>query len=63
MYKVPEGSFLKHNTILTNKILRKKNEVVNKKIPNTSGLVKKADLNTKITEIEKWLLLLLMLKL
>ena len=54
MYKVPEGPFLNHNTILTKKILKKKKKIkgVNKKILNTSGLVKKADLNATITELK-----------
>ena len=32
--------------------LQKKIEKVYKKIPNTSGLIKKTDYNTKITELE-----------
>ena len=32
--------------------LEKNIDDLNKKIPNTSGLVKRADYNTKITEIE-----------
>ena len=44
-------SFL--NTIFSQtKSWKKKIEDVNKKIPNTSGLFKKTDYNTKITEME-----------
>ena len=38
--------------ILTTKILKKKIEDFNKKIPNTIGLVKKTNSKTKIIEIE-----------
>ena len=38
--------------ILINKILRKKVEDVDKKIPSTSDLVKKTDYNTRIIETE-----------
>ena len=45
--------FLKQNIIFANKIFKKKKtEDVNKKILNTSGMVKKINYNTKITE--KW---------
>ena len=45
--------FLKHFTFLTKKIVEKRTKDVNKKIYNTSGVVKKTDCNAKITEIEK----------
>ena len=55
-YQVLVCSFVKRNTILTNKISKKKIKGVNNKITNTSELVKKADWNTKITEIENKIL-------
>ena len=43
---------LKHNMVLTSKILKKKITDVNKKIFNTNGLVKKTNYNTKFAKIE-----------
>ena len=59
-YKMLVDQFLKPNTILANKILKKNIQGVNQNIPNTNGgLVKKTNLNTKITEIEiKYLVLI-----
>ena len=34
-------------------LLREKNEDVNRKIPNTSRLVTRTALNTKVTDVEK----------
>ena len=34
-------------------LLREKNEVANRKIPNTSRLVTSTALNTKVTDVEK----------
>ena len=42
---------------MINKIL-KKTEVVDKKIPNTSGLAQKTDLNTKVTKAENKILII-----
>ena len=36
----------------------KKTEVVDKKIPNTSGLAQKTDLNTKVTKAENKILII-----
>ena len=43
--------FLKHNMTLTNKLLGRETQDVNEKIPNTSGLVNKTHLSTKIIAI------------
>ena len=51
--KIPNTSGLvcKAQNDLDKQCLVKKIEDANKKIPNTGGLIKKTNLNTKITEI------------
>ena len=51
-YQVLVDQLLKHSMTQTNMVLKKKIEDIGKKIPNTSGPVKKAGYNTKITEME-----------
>ena len=50
-YQVLVDQLLKHSMTQTNMVLKKKIEDIGKKIPNTSGPVKKAGYNTKITEM------------
>ena len=44
------GQFLKHDLILTNKILKKIKDV-DKEIPNTHKIVKKTESKTNVTDI------------
>ena len=55
MYKASSNSGRVSKTLYVSdkKIVEKRTKDVNKKIYNTSGVVKKTDCNAKITEIEK----------
>ena len=51
-YQVLLDYFLKHSKIVTNQLLNKRIEDVNKKTPNSTGMVKNTDHNIKTIETD-----------